>query len=130
VRCAATRKKRRTDKSLQRALSDARARAADAPSAATWLALAEAVIRFFERTQQRQLNDALAAARKARRLLAGHPARERAEADLWEGKALLLLRNGKWDEAREFLTRFLEHSGAGKRFVTLRAEVTRLLTAH
>jgi hypothetical protein len=130
VRCPVCRKKRRTDKALQRTLSDARARAAGAPSAGAQLALAEAVVRFFERTKQGQLADALAASRKARRLLAGHPARERAEADLWEGKTLLLLDSAKWDKARDFLTRFLEHSGGGKRFVTLRAEVTRLLATH
>ena len=66
------------------------------------------------------LDEALAAARKARRLLKGHPASDGARADSWEASCQALL--GRSALARSLFERFVERSHAGKRGTTLLAE--------
>jgi len=121
VRCVDCRRKRRSERSLQQELSDAKARAAKEPgSAAAQLAVAEALVRYHQRTGQGRLAEALAAARKARRLLKGHPASDGASADFWEASCQALA--GRSVLARALFERFVGRSHAGKRGATLLAE--------
>ena len=121
VRCVDCRRKRRSERSLQQELSEAKARAAKEPdSAAAQLAVAEALVRYRQRTGQGRLDEALAAARKARRLLKGHPASDGARADFWEASCQALM--GRSTLARALFQRFVERSHAGKRGATLLAE--------
>ncbi len=121
VRCVDCRRKRRSELSLQHELKDAKARVAQEPeSAAAQLGVAEALVRYHQRTGLGRLDHALPAARKARRLLKGHPASDGARADFWEASCQALA--GRPAQARPLFERFVERSHAGKRGATLLAE--------
>jgi hypothetical protein len=126
IRCSSCRRKRRSEKSLQQALSAAVARARREPeSAAAQLALAEAVVRHREKTTRGRLDTALAAARKARRLLRGHASSEAADADFWEGLSHAL--SGNVARAAPLLERFLATARAGRGGAARMAEARRWL---
>jgi Probable zinc-ribbon domain len=121
VRCLECRRKRRSERSLQQELSDVKARLAQEPdSAAAQLGVAAALVRYRQRTGLGSLDEALAAARKARRLLKGHPASDGARADFWEASCQALA--GRHALARPLFERFVERAHAGKRGATLLAE--------
>jgi hypothetical protein len=125
-RCVGCRRKRRSEKSLQQALSEATARARREPdSSAAQLALAEAILRYREKTARGRIDAALAAARKARRLLKGHSSSEAADADFWEGLGLALA--GHVSRAAQLFERFLENARAGRGGAPRIAEARRWL---
>jgi hypothetical protein len=126
VRCLACRRKRRSERSLQQELGDAKALLKQTPdSVAALLGVARAIVRFRERTAQGSIVEALAAARRARRLLKGHPASELAEADFWEASSHALA--GRAGTARPFFQRFVEHA-RGRDHAALVTEAKRWLT--
>lgn len=125
VRCVACRRKRRSELSLQQELRDAKAllkKQPDEPSAQ--LAVARALVRLRQRTAQGSLAEALAAARRARRLLKGHPATELLESDFWEASAQALA--GRAAAARLFFERFVEQA-RGRQHAALISEAKRWL---
>jgi hypothetical protein len=67
-----------------------------------------------------KLQEAVAASRKARRLLDGHGAREQRETFFWEGLALHL--TGHRVKAEEALREFLAVAAVGRRQVVLAKE--------
>ena len=106
IRCLECRRKRRSDKALHHAVADAKQQLVDRPEdPAALLALAEALVELHARTGFGKLQEAIAAARKARRLLAEGPAADRASSYYWEGRAQDL--RGMEDKARAALERFV-----------------------
>lgn len=127
IRCLGCRRKRRSEQSLQRALSDANERVRREPESATaQLLLAEAILRYREKTERGRIDAALAAARKARRLLKGHSSSEAADADFWEALGHAL--SGDFARAAPLFERFLEHARAGRGGAARIAEARRWLT--
>jgi hypothetical protein len=122
TRCLACRRKRRTDRALHRQLSDTKASARQKPDdPQAQLALAEAVVRYFERHGKGPLDAGIAASRKARRLLKNHPLREQREASFWEAMAHAFA--GRKGTARKMLLEFVtEARGAGRRQARLAKE--------
>ena len=101
VRCPDCRRLRRSERALREQIAHARATIRSAPhDPAPHLALARALVEYHERTGQGQLDDAVAAARRASRLWPQAP-----DVLLWEGVAHA--RAGRTKRARECLTRFL-----------------------
>ena len=110
TRCLSCRRKRRSGLALQRELASAKERAQRAPQdPAALLALAEAIVRHHQRHDSGPLQEAIAASRKARRLLRGHSPRELRESAFWEGMAQALA--GRSQHARERLQAFLDEGG-------------------
>lgn len=111
IRCPSCRRRRRSDKALDHAVADAKREAAARPEdPAALLAVAEAIVEFHVRRGQGKLDEALAAARKARRLLRDEPATARTLTHYWEARAQA--RRGRVDEARAAFEAFLAHAGA------------------
>jgi hypothetical protein len=128
IRCLPCRRKRRSLKALHLQLTEAKKNAQLNPERAdSQLALAEALVRYHQRHHAGSLADALAAARKARRLLRGHSARELRETLFWEGMAHALA--GRSDRARERLLEFVDSGIAGRRLTALAKEARALLAA-
>jgi hypothetical protein len=126
IRCLGCRRRRRSERSLQQALSAAVERAREEPeSAGAQLTLAEAILRYRERTARGRIDTALAAARKARRLLRGHTSSEGAEADFWEALGLALM--GNVARAAPLFERFLANARAGRGGAARVAEARRWL---
>ncbi len=118
IRCVACRRKKRSDKALGLELSAAKRRLRDAPeSPAAHVALAEAIVRLHQRSGQGKLAEALAVARKARRLSKDHAAGELSESYYWEAACQALL--GKSALVHGLYARFLDGPGGGKRRATL-----------
>lgn len=115
IRCPLCRRKQRSEKALHHAVADAKQQLADRPEdPAVLLALAEAIVELHTRIGRGKLPEAIAAARKARRLLAERPASERALTHFWEGRAQDL--RGREDKARESLEQFVaDASGKSQR---------------
>jgi len=114
TRCLDCRRSRRSDRAVNQELVDAKNTARKRPEdPAAQLALAEAIVRYFQRRKAGRLEEAIAASRKARRLLKGHPVREVAATLFWEGMSQALA--GKSAKARELLEQFVSGGGAGKR---------------
>ena len=129
VRCIDCRRKRRSELSLQQELSLAKARVAkETESPDAQLAVAEAIIRYYQRTGQGRIDHALAAARKAQRLLKGHAPSDGARAEFWEATAQALA--GRNAQARPLFERFVARSHAGKRGAAWLAEAKRWLSEH
>jgi hypothetical protein len=125
-RCLDCRRKRRSDRALRHELSEARKAArkrADDPGAL--LSLAEALVRYFQRFQEGNLEEAVAASRKARRLLRGHPKREARRALFWEGMSQA--HAGKRAPARTLLLEFLASGGGGRADAALVREAKKWL---
>jgi hypothetical protein len=111
---------------LARQLADARAAIRTRPEdASAQLVLAEAIVRYFQRRQQGKLQEAIAASRKARRLLRNHPVHEQRETFFWEGLALHLA--GHHTPAQEALREFLASAPAGRRQGELAREAREVL---
>jgi hypothetical protein len=125
VRCVSCRRKRRSENSLQQELRDAKQLAKARPEDAfAQLGVARAIVRLRERTAQGGLAEAVASARKARRLLKNHPPKELCETDSWEASSHAL--TGREQQARPLFERFLEHA-RGRQTVTLVSEAKRWL---
>lgn len=121
TRCLSCRRYRRSERALREQLADARARARQAPNeASAQLALAEALVRYFQRTGQGSVAQAVAAARKARRLLRGHPGHDPRETLFWEGMAQVAA--GRSAQARTLLEEFLGPGLAGRKHTALAKE--------
>jgi tetratricopeptide (TPR) repeat protein len=106
IRCPSCRRQRRLDKALHHAVDDAkRELAAQAEDASAHLALAEAIVTLRARNDRGKLDEALAAARKARRLLRDQPASAQALTHYWEARALAL--DGRTDRAAAAYEAFL-----------------------
>lgn len=114
IRCVGCRRKRRSDKALGLEVASAKQRLREEPaSPSAHLAVAEALVRLRLRSGQGQLSEALAAARKARRLLKEHAKSELGESYYWEAACQALA--GRPVLARELYERFVASPGGGKR---------------
>jgi hypothetical protein len=121
TRCPACRRKRRSDKALQQQLAQASAEAAaDQDNPTKQVALAEAIVRLFERLSMGSLPRAIAACRKARRVCGTHPSSELSEALFWEAKAHALA--GRVVVARKLFGHMLALGSVGKRKAQLLEE--------
>lgn len=124
IRCVGCRRRRRSDKALGLELAAAKKRLRDSPaSPAALVAVAEALVRYHDRSGQGSLAEALAASRKARRLLENHTPGELSETYFWEARCQALL--GRPARARPLFEAFLEGGGGGKR----RAQLARVAKA-
>ena len=99
VRCIKCRRERRSEHSLREQIARAKANIPSNDPAA-YIALARAIVEYHEKTELGDLNEAIAAARKAQSLWP-----EAAEPSLWEGIAHA--RAARPAKARLALTRFL-----------------------
>lgn len=121
VRCPTCRRLRRSEHALREQIAQARRAVETSPhDPGAHLALARSVVEYHERTGAGRLDDALAAARKARTLWPDAP-----DAELWEGIAHA--REGRARQARVCLSRFLER--ANGRFADLESKA-RTYLAH
>jgi tetratricopeptide (TPR) repeat protein len=126
TRCLQCRRQRRSEEALARQIGDAKAAVRAHPDdASAQLALAEAIARYFQRRQQGNLQEAIAASRKARRLLRNHVAHELREAFFWEGLALHLA--GHVAKAQEALRESISAAPVGRRQVLLAKEARAML---
>jgi putative zinc ribbon protein len=107
VRCPNCRRQRRSDRAMHGQLAVARAAAREDPDdPAVLLSLARAIVELNERTGNGELNDAIAAARRAARLWPGSY-----EPLFWEGVAHA--RAGHRDRARDQLRSFVASAPRG-----------------
>jgi hypothetical protein len=126
TRCLRCRRQRRSDEALARQIGDAKAAVRAHPDdASAHLALAEAIARYFQRRGQGKLQEAIAASRKARRLLRNHVAHELRETFFWEGLALNLA--GHVATAQEALREFISAPTVGRRQALLAKEARAML---
>lgn len=124
IRCIPCRRRRRSERALRGQIEAARKGLRDAPDdPARLIAVAEAVARFHQRTGQGNLDEAIAAARRARKLWP-----EGAEAVFWE--AVCHDEAGRRGRARTLFTAFVEWKPRGKRLRDLRSEALRFLEGH
>lgn len=120
IRCPECRRKQRSRKALNIALSRAKSGFKEKPDdPARALAVAEALVRLNEHTGEGDLKEAVALARKAGRSAAKARSLQ-AQALFWEGKAQALL--GRHDRATALFQEALEALPANKRGAILRAE--------
>ena len=99
IRCVSCRRERRSEHALLQQIARAKAEV-DSKDPAPYLALARAIIEYHEKTDHGDLNQAIAASRKAQKLWP-----DSVEPSLWEGIAHA--RAKRPARAREALTRFL-----------------------
>lgn len=120
VRCLACRRLRRSEHALREQIARAKAHVRDAGSdPAAYLALARALVEYHERTDQGDLNAAVAAARKAARLWPSA-----SEPLYWEGMAHA--RASRPAKARQSLEAFLAHPALRDGALKQRAKVIML----
>lgn len=111
IRCPTCRRQRRTAKALHHAVTDAKREAQALPDdAAAQLAVAEAIVELNARSGHGKLDEAIAAARKARRLLRGERDTARVLTHYWEAQAQVLA--GRAERARAAFEAFLAGAGA------------------
>lgn len=129
TRCPACRRKRRSDRYLQGRLVEAKRRvAASEADHFAWLAVAEAIVQLFRQTNTGSLDEALAAARRARKSMRGHPVRGAAEASYWEATCHALA--GRARRARSGYHEFLEAGPRGRHQLELAKDARRWLEEH
>lgn len=113
TRCVACRRKRRSDQALRQQLVDAKAKVGSQPDdPAALLGVAEAIVRYFERHAEASLDEAIAASRKARRLLSGHANHDAIEALFWEAMCHALA--GRVAQARCMFLELIEAKARGR----------------
>jgi hypothetical protein len=123
IRCPECRRQRRSEKALRAQVALARSHVQTNPeNPAALLALAEAVVRHRQRTGQGDLNEAIAASRRARKL-----APLVAETLFWE--ALCHSQAGRPEKARALFQQFASYPVRSKRDRDLRVEAMALLDA-
>jgi hypothetical protein len=121
IRCPACRRTRRAEDALRRRIARAREGTRVDDSAAAWLDLVESLVRYRRLTGAGSMSDALAAARRARRLRPTDPAPL-----FWEGAAHAL--EGRERRAVDSFRRFLAAPGLGRKALRpLAAEARALL---
>jgi hypothetical protein len=119
IRCPECRRRQRTEKALREQLARTRAGLAERiDDPALLLELAETIVRLHERTDHGRLDDAVAAARRARRLWP-----EAVEALFWEAAAHAGA--GRRNRALPLFEEFLKAAGSRR---SLRAKVERART--
>ncbi|MCX4247834.1 zinc-ribbon domain containing protein [Paraliomyxa miuraensis] len=129
IRCPACRRQTRSDKALHHAVAEAKRRvgaASDDPAA--WLALAEAIVQLHERLERGNLDQAIAAARKAR-VSKEAPLSEGWQADALYWEATAQARAGREGKARALYEAFVEQAKGKVRAQRLR-KATKWLEAH
>lgn len=114
VRCLACRRARRSEHALGEQIARARADVGKNNPAGN-IALARAIVEYHERTQHGNLNEAIAAARKAKDLWP-----DSVEPGLWEGVAQALA--GRKEKARTALQSFLAQPGKSPAALKTKAE--------
>jgi hypothetical protein len=116
IRCAACRRRRRTGHALREQIAQARASLrAEGPNSGANLALARALVEHHERTGQGDLDEAVAAARKAAAVFP-----ESSEPQFWEGVAQL--RAGRAARGRPLLEAFLSRPDRSRGRLAARAQ--------
>jgi hypothetical protein len=129
TRCSACRRKRRTEKQVQQQLIQATVDAQAHPdNPMSQVALAEAIVRLFERRNEGSLQRAIAASRKARRLRGNHSRRVAGEAMFWEAKAHALA--GRTATALDLFQQALAAGLLRRRNAHLSREAKSWLDAH
>lgn len=129
IRCPPCRRLRRSGKAAQRALAAAHEVLRSQPDDPyALIAVAEATVRYAQQLGRAPLADAIAASRRARRLLRSRPAYESCETFFWEGLASALA--GQLERARESLRRFLAEPRGGRRDKALAREAEGWLASH
>jgi hypothetical protein len=129
TRCPVCRRKRRYEKQVQQQLIQATADAQAHPdNPIIQVALAEAIVRLFERRNEGSLQRAIAACRKARRLRGDHSRRVDGEAMFWEAKAQALA--GRTAAALDLFQRVLAVGMLRRRNAHLAREARSWLDAH
>ena len=120
VRCLGCRRLRRSEHSLREQIARAKAHVRESSSdPAAHLALARALVEYHERTDQGDLDAAVAAARKAARLWPDSP-----EPLYWEGLAQVRAKRNA--RARQSLAAFLTHPAARAGALRHKAETVML----
>jgi hypothetical protein len=120
IRCRSCRQKQRSEKALRAQIASAKAGARTNPEdPGAWLSLAEAIIRYHQRTGHGDLEEAIAAARRVRKLA------PLAEARFWE--ALGHIQAGRRGKALPLLQEFLKHPARTRRERRLSNEAEGLL---
>lgn len=117
IRCVECRRQRRSEQALREQIARAKAEVRKM-NPAGYIALARAVVEYHERTGHGNLNEAIAAARKAAALWPTS-----SEPQLWEGVAHALA--GRRQKAQTILNSFLSKSGSEP--VALRTKAERYL---
>ncbi len=112
IRCVSCRKKRRSDRALRQQLAAAKAALREKPDDVTsLLSVAESIVRYHQRTGQGNLNEAVAAARKATKI---DPSwRGISDALFWEGWCHALA--GRIEKTQHLFNQFIEDAGKGAR---------------
>jgi hypothetical protein len=129
TRCPACRRKRRSGRALHSRLSDAKRRVGrESSDHAAWLALSEAIVELFRAKGEGSLDEALAAARQARRMMKDHPVRGATEPLFWEGTCHALA--GRVARARRAYTEFLESGPRGRHQADLAKRAREWLSEH
>jgi Probable zinc-ribbon domain len=109
IRCPVCRRKQRTEKALVAQIALARsALKSDPDDAAALLIVAEAIVRYHQRTQRGNLDEAISSARRVRKL-----APPVSEAVFW--KAISHLQSGRREKARQAMEVFVRSPGRSKR---------------
>ena len=128
IRCVSCRRARRSEHAVHEALVAAREAAKLAPeSPSAQLGLAEAIVRYFQRKNAGPLAAAIAASRKARRLVREHSGHDARESLFWEAMSHGLA--GRREQARKLMQEFLDERGGGRRLTQLANEARRWLEA-
>jgi tetratricopeptide (TPR) repeat protein len=125
IRCTRCRRGRRQQRAVNAQVAAARAAVALTPESPTgYLDLAESLVRLHQLTQRGNLDDAIAAARKARTLWP-----EGLEADFWEGMAHHL--EGRVGRAEALLRNFVKQPrSAANRRQSLAREAHQILSGY
>ena len=111
IRCPACRRRQRSVKARHHAVGDAKRQLADQPKdPAASIALAEAIVELWEVRRQGKLDEAIAAARRARRLLPKRAAKDIAWTHYWEARAQASA--GREAKARMAYLAFLADAGS------------------
>jgi hypothetical protein len=113
IRCPACRRQRRSDRALHEQIARSKIQAREQPENPTaHLSVARAIVEAHERTGQGNLDEAIAAARRAARLLP-----HASESLFWEGVAHALA--GRTGRARESLRRFIDDDSSRRNYPML-----------
>jgi hypothetical protein len=123
IRCPECRRKKRSEKSLSAQIGSTKAALKqDQDNPALLLGLSEAIVRYHAMSGQGNLSEAIAASRRARKLVS-----KAFEALFWE--ALCHIRCGRVAKGRELLARFLESPLSSKKQRDLIKEAKQHLAA-
>lgn len=121
VRCLSCRRRRRSEKVLRAQIASAKTDVRHDPGDGTaWLLLAASIVRYHQRTGQGNLEEAISAARRARKLMP-----KAAETIFWE--ALAGLQSGRHQKPWQMLETFVRLEPRSKREYDLLQEAREIL---